>query len=973
MDSGNVGPYGYASYADRWGLDHVNNHPQNPYLGYNYPRSHAYPPMTPGSSNPPFLHPTSQRHTPHHPPPPPTSPSFFVGRGLQSSNSQQEPNYRMQVNHVNRQSLPMMHSPSSTPRNSGHLSRSSRSASLVRYESNHFGGNYDEEIIYDYIDQPSNLDRSPYLRRHGSGTAQPSLERRSFGDRSLDRHLPQRPERISRLQLPNYEMRSYMPLRRSEHVEDDVEMDNLRSRDRRHSLERSFHRDDSYPRSERASRFQFPGHDMKPFLTPRRVEQENGVDIFEYGPRESRRSLERPIHFDDSASYSLHRHSERKSRFQLPGLNYAQPIRDVLPIHRQPCDGEPKFQFPSYDSKSLVVPRPPGGPDSGMIHPNVFSPYRPPPPTHTSRRELRSPLRDARQSPPPIPPAPERLMVKDYSPKRSVPLYFLKKSRIGRRIGSRYSTRDRLDKVKRMLSVRNRIRVRRNYCDVCERRFSKKPELARHLKSSAHRKNLALFKETLTKIKENEGDDFPAFDESYEGKNPRIFCGLCNETLINKERYMEHLTFRRHKVNARIYQVSKQIKTKQATNKLSPGMFFVCVHVCIMFLKNVVKTHIFPLSAGLQNFLGKGFGCLQAVDRKPYVIYGSTHNPEVSDIHFVTILRITQFHNFCMFMYVNHCGVCIIIMLSSFNNCEITLFLDTHTTLFGEKDEETNSNNNSTMSTISTCSKQNLFMYKYLDLRHILYEEPGPPGEEYIDELESTPLREKKFYRCSLCNTNLIGVDNLENHLHSVEHQEQYKSRVDPQWIIQKVESLSFSDEMRRLERNDDVIKCVCGYEIKNFDQFKKHYPKIFPETTVSKDSDMFAAAENARKIRSYRNTFRECLNILKVFSLSDDLIIAKRENAMKAAKARINNSITQTFPSPTPKPSLTTTMATITTTTTTIVAPTTQISPPDTQIPSSVKEEKLEEVNEEANEAAPKEKTVNSSSLDTVITMQSD
>ncbi|KAH8856265.1 zinc finger protein [Schistosoma japonicum] len=822
----------------------------------------------------------------------------------------------MQVNHVNRQSLPMMHSPSSTPRNSGHLSRSSRSASLVRYESNHFGGNYDEEIIYDYIDQPSNLDRSPYLRRHGSGTAQPSLERRSFGDRSLDRHLPQRPERISRLQLPNYEMRSYMPLRRSEHVEDDVEMDNLRSRDRRHSLERSFHRDDSYPRSERASRFQFPGHDMKPFLTPRRVEQENGVDIFEYGPRESRRSLERPIHFDDSASYSLHRHSERKSRFQLPGydmrpkrnepndlmdtngygLNYAQPIRDVLPIHRQPCDGEPKFQFPSYDSKSLVVPRPPGGPDSGMIHPNVFSPYRPPPPTHTSRRELRSPLRDARQSPPPIPPAPERLMVKDYSPKRSVPLYFLKKSRIGRRIGSRYSTRDRLDKVKRMLSVRNRIRVRRNYCDVCERRFSKKPELARHLKSSAHRKNLALFKETLTKIKENEGDDFPAFDESYEGKNPRIFCGLCNETLINKERYMEHLTFRRHKVNARIYQVSKQIKTKQATNKLSPGD---------------------PLGS------------------------------------------------FCL--YINS---------------------DTHTTLFGEKDEETNSNNNSTMSTISTCSKQNLFMYKYLDLRHILYEEPGPPGEEYIDELESTPLREKKFYRCSLCNTNLIGVDNLENHLHSVEHQEQYKSRVDPQWIIQKVESLSFSDvifdiwkackdkhkkEMRRLERNDDVIKCVCGYEIKNFDQFKKHYPKIFPETTVSKDSDMFAAAENARKIRSYRNTFRECLNILKVFSLSDDLIIAKRENAMKAAKARINNSITQTFPSPTPKPSLTTTMATITTTTTTIVAPTTQISPPDTQIPSSVKEEKLEEVNEEANEAAPKEKTVNSSSLDTVITMQSD
>lgn len=42
---------------------------------------------------------------------------------------------------------------------------------------------------------------------------------------------------------------------------------------------------------------------------------------------------------------------------------------------------------------------------------------------------------------------------------------------------------------------------------------------------------------------------------------------------------------------------------------------------------------------------------------------------------------------------------------------------------------------------------------------------------------------------------NISGVDKLENHLHSVAHQEQYKSRVDPQWIVQKpVALLSFND-----------------------------------------------------------------------------------------------------------------------------------------------------------------------------------
>lgn len=69
--------------------------------------------------------------------------------------------------------------------------------------------------------------------------------------------------------------------------------------------------------------------------------------------------------------------------------------------------------------------------------------------------------------------------------------------------------------------------------------------------------------------------------------------------------------------------------------------------------------------------------------------------------------------------------------------------LDAHTTLFGEKAEETtitttssdNNDSNTVSSTVPDFSKQKIFMRKYLDLRHLLYEEPGPAGEEYIDEV----------------------------------------------------------------------------------------------------------------------------------------------------------------------------------------------------------------------------------------------
>ncbi|CAH8557829.1 unnamed protein product [Schistosoma turkestanicum] len=865
----NMGQYGHASpFTDQWGLDRVNNPPKNPYLGYNYPKGHLYPQIVPGPSNPPFPHAGNQRIGAVHPLPPSSPPSFFTARGFQSS-SQQESNHRLQTNHVNRHSVPMR-STSPTPRS--HLPPNRRPASLVRYEYNQYG-NCEEEIVYDDADQPSNLDRSPYLRRHGSSATRPSLGRPNLRDRSLDRPS-QRSDGMPKLQPPNYEMRSFMPpMRRNEAAGDDVEMDNLRARDQRPSLERSLRRGEDSPNlhvfphsSERASRHQFPSYDMKLFATPRRVEREDGVDIFEYSPRESRRSFERPpAHMDGPPSNYSHHHSEEKRRFQPPNYDmrmFATPNRgepkdliDVDPYGanyppRSVRDERPKFQFPTYDVKGLVTPRR-GGQDNGMIHSDMFipgGPYRPLPPIRNPLGERRSAMTANRQSPPPLPPAlppvRERLTAGSRSDKkRSVPLFFLKKPVFGKRVRV-FTTKDKIEMAKQGF---RRLRTHRKYCDICERRFTTRIKLAKHLESDPHLKNLNLFKEAIAKIKEDEDDESLMSKDVYNGKTPKIYCGICKETFTNKTRYMEHLKFRRHKVNARIHQVFKVVKNK------SPDQL----------IKLPAED---PLEA------------------------------------------------FCLYM----------------NS-------DAHTTLFGEKAEETttttttatsnndNHNNNDNDKTVSSTvpdfTKQTIFMRKYLDLRHLLYEEPGPAGEEYIDELDQAPIKEKKPYYCSLCNANLCGVDTLENHLHSVSHQEQYKSRVDPQWTIQKAvaSSLSFEDaifdmwkackdkhkrDMRIVERNNITLQCVCSYEIKTFTEFKQHYPKIFPQNVLFEDSEMFAAAEYARKIRSYRNIFRECINILKLFTLPDEVIVAKRAYAINAAKARAcNNNQVKMSSSPAPSP----------------------------------------------------------------------
>ncbi|VDQ13653.1 unnamed protein product [Trichobilharzia regenti] len=49
----------------------------------------------------------------------------------------------------------------------------------------------------------------------------------------------------------------------------------------------------------------------------------------------------------------------------------------------------------------------------------------------------------------------------------------------------------------------------------------------------------------------------------------------------------------------------------------------------------------------------------------------------------------------------------------------------------------------------------------------------------------SASSRDKRSYRCSLCNENITGVDNSEKHLYSVSHQEVFKKNVNPDWELQ--------------------------------------------------------------------------------------------------------------------------------------------------------------------------------------------
>ncbi|CAH8598829.1 unnamed protein product [Heterobilharzia americana] len=854
-----MGHYGYASScSEPRGLNPMNGSFYSGF-GYNYPKQHPYSEtLSAGRSSLPSRVSNQRRAAP---PQPPSPPPYFVVRAHRNSN-QQEPSYRSQENRMSRQSFPRPVSP--IPRGPSQvLPHNGRSVSMSRFEPS-LHPTYEEENFYNDMDQAENFDRAPNSRRYGSSQTRPSLGRSSFMEVSPER--PHRHEGKSRFQYPNSEMRSFMAPRRGEPGDPDVEMDEWDARGSRHLFNRSFPTDDSANRAlrrpESKPRFPFPSYDAKSFST---LGPENAMDIEEYGPRERRPSFGRPIYRDDSPIRSMPRHPEEKSRFQFPshdmrplttprrgsggdleedgadmlqfGVNRSRRMHDMVPDHclYQRRDDMPRYQLTSHDTKSFATPRRRGVNDVSPIQPNGFGAYRSPLPVMcTPKIDRSSMVEDDRRLPPlPAPlPSPRETLLLNGSPyppgpieKRTMPLYFLKKAKLAKKEPIR-SIKGGRSQILRKLQSNRRKRSRRNHCDICERRFSEKSELTEHFKSESHKKNLSLFKETVAKIKEDEGDDVPVDEQSSDGKSIKIYCGLCKESFSARARYTEHLSFRRHKLNARIHQLFKDSRAN--------------------------RTEL------------------------------STEDPLGS---------------FCL--YINS---------------------DTHTNLLGVKEDKNET---------PVKSKQNLFARKFLDLRHLLSQESGPPGEEYIEELGMTMSRDKRPFRCSLCNENLIGVDAMENHLHSLAHQELFKKNTDPNWIVQKTDSLSFFDvifelwkackdkykkELKRIEKvGVGSSICVCGLELKSFDHYKKHFPKAFPEVTVPVDSDKFAAAEDARRVWSYRNTFRECINLLKLFKLPDDVILAKRENAMKIAKEGGSTNPVTVIPS-----SVTTSLSEAVTTTTT-------------------------------------------------------
>ncbi|VDQ03310.1 unnamed protein product [Trichobilharzia regenti] len=162
-----------------------------------------------------------------------------------------------------------------------------------------------------------------------------------------------------------------------------------------------------------------------------------------------------------------------------------------------------------------------------------------------------------------------------------------------------------------------------------------------------------------------------------------------------------------------------------------------------------------------------------------------------------------------------------------------------------------------------------------------------------------TTPRDKRPYRCSLCNENITGVDNSEKHLYSVSHQEVFKKNVNPDWELQiPPESSSYFDvlmdlwrvckdkykkELRRVEKCREIASCICGCKIRSFDDYKRHFRKAFVQVALPPvDSEAYAEAEEKRIILNLRITYRECMNLIKLFTLPGDVIIAKRTSAME-------------------------------------------------------------------------------------------
>nr|CAH8866264.1 unnamed protein product [Trichobilharzia regenti] len=660
-------------------------------------------------------------------------------------------------------------------------------------------------------------------------------------------------EEKQRFQFPTHEVKPLMPSRSSLHDAGDLEMDSFNPSEPQSA---AIHR--PLRRSEGIPKFQFPTHDVRPQMPPRRMESDV-LDMDDYGLREPQSSFRQPVHIDEPLRPFVPRRVEGKQGFQFPsydmrsaplpspagrlrrsdqydnsdvdmmnGFGVERPgssIHDVAPtdysVYHQ--RHEERSRYEGYEGETFLTPRPVR--ESGMMQMNDQGFYRPLPAASSIRQskvERRSSLHEESVQmgmvPPPmtLPTAlPRRARDKlpfeessaslysDRTERRTLPLYFLRKTepkkKAERKAAQQVIPRERSRENRKKKGKRPSL-----HCDFCEIKFENKAALAKHSKLDSHKKNFILFKETLANIKNSEGDDDVEFDdevayleESIGVKNIKIHCNLCKMTFRKKSIYVQHLAFKRHKLKARIIQSLK--KTKGDRDQLSPD------------------------------------------------------NPLGSFFH-----------------YINS---------------------DTQTTLLGEKEER-----NVTL----VKSKENLFCLKFLDLRHLLSEEPGPVGEEYLEELDvSASSRDKRSYRCSLCNENITGVDNSEKHLYSVSHQEVFKKNVNPDWELQiplKSSSSYFhvlmdlwgvcKDKYKtELSKCKETASCICGCKIQRFNDYKRHFRKAFvppPPNLPTKNSQGYAEGKEKWMIMNHRIAFRECMNLIKLFTLPEDVIVAKRKSAME-------------------------------------------------------------------------------------------
>ncbi|CAH8627886.1 unnamed protein product [Heterobilharzia americana] len=197
----------------------------------------------------------------------------------------------------------------------------------------------------------------------------------------------------------------------------------------------------------------------------------------------------------------------------------------------------------------------------------------------------------------------------------------------------------------------------------------------------------------------------------------------------------------------------------------------------------------------------------------------------------------------------------------------------------------------------------NAFLQKFLDLKHLIAQEPNPVGEEFIQE-QVYNTRDLE-YTCSLCKLDLIGAIDIENHLRSQNHQKKYKEKFNlEQFAFEEEMKLSASDavfavwktcqsraskELARIISDKGFHLCICGFRITCYDDMRRHFPikyyDIHPRIRSWKKS-----LEKCIRSRADRRRidYRDCYTILTLFGLPSHIIDMKREQALEAAKAKL-------------------------------------------------------------------------------------